>query len=185
MQGSCQSFYAGLPFNRFCILAFSLSWGFLFVFNLGKIFLMFCCLGEYDSEAYFRCMSKLNGFDLWEAISGNNPAMNLQTVEKPSQENVSSIWRFPYYVIGVTDCLEEGRLLKGWDITFLTIYIGHRSQLHLIFVASVLNGTVLYPILKVCFCSNLVCQHLISRAILQKLGVLCVSLIEYTFFFII
>lgn len=57
MQGSCQSFCTGLPLNRFCILTFSLSWGFLFVFNLGKVFLMFCCLREYDSNTYFRCMS--------------------------------------------------------------------------------------------------------------------------------
>lgn len=57
MQCTCQSFYAKLPFNRFCILTFSLRWGFLLVFNLSKIFLMFCYLGEYDSNAYFRCTS--------------------------------------------------------------------------------------------------------------------------------
>lgn len=57
MQRTCQSFYAKLPFNRFCILTFSLRWGFLLVFNLSKIFLMFCYLGEYDSNAYFRCTS--------------------------------------------------------------------------------------------------------------------------------
>lgn len=57
MQGSCQCFYAVLLLNQFCILTFCLSERFLFVFNLGKIFLRFCCLGECDSDACFRCMS--------------------------------------------------------------------------------------------------------------------------------